>query len=44
LLGLDLGLCQKRSRDKPKEAMAEFEEVGIGNYVWISFGQAVKDL
>jgi len=38
-----MGLRQKRSREDEKEAMVEFE-VGIGNYVWISLGQAVEDL
>jgi len=39
-----MGLLQKRSRDDATEAMAEFEVIGIGNYVWILFGYPVKDL
>ena len=38
-----MGLRQKRSREDEREVIAEFE-VGIGNYVWVSFGQAVEDL
>jgi len=43
LLGWNVGLRQKRSREDEREAMAEFE-VDIGNCVWVSFGQAVEDL